>query len=100
MKKQRVLWSFLLGSMLAVAGCGDSGTQGSGGSSGGTARGSCETICESPCRIFERVDPASSTCLSDCTDVGYDSCAPETRALVACSERAQHIDQLLRGQRL
>lgn len=90
MKKQQILWSIILGSMLATAGCGDSSTPGGAGGTGGdTAKGSCETICDSPCRIFERVDPASPTCLSDCTDVGYDSCEPETRALVACAEQAQ-----------
>lgn len=92
MKKQQILWTVVLGFILAVAGCGDDGTSGAAGSGGGTEKGSCETICDSPCRIFERVDPASPTCLSDCTDVGYDGCIPETRALVACAERAQGGD--------
>ena len=89
MKKQQILWSIILGSMLAASGCGDDSTSGSGGTGGSTLKGSCETICDSPCRLFERVGPASPTCLTDCTDVGYDDCEPETRALVACAERAQ-----------
>lgn len=89
MKKQQILWAIVFGSMLLVVGCGDDGSSGSAGSGGGTAKGSCETICESPCRIFERVDPASPTCLADCEEVGYDSCVPETIALVTCVERVQ-----------
>ena len=92
MKKHHTLYSIMVGSMLAALGCGSSDTSGSGGTGGDTAKGSCETICDSPCRLFERVDPASSTCLSDCADVGYAGCVTETRALVGCAEQAQHGD--------
>jgi hypothetical protein len=37
----------------------------------------------------ETVATSAPTCLSDCTDVGYDSCVTETRALVAWAEQAQ-----------
>ncbi|MBW2550897.1 MAG: hypothetical protein JRE73_09020 [Deltaproteobacteria bacterium] len=83
MKKRQILWAIVFGSMLAITGCGDGGS---------TAKGSCETICDSPCQLFGLVDPASPTCLSDCTDVGYDSCVPETTALVACAEGVQGGD--------
>ena len=34
----------------------------------------------------------SPTCLADCEEVGYDDCVAETRALVACVDRAQGGD--------
>ncbi|MGB5703792.1 MAG: hypothetical protein WBM48_13310 [Polyangiales bacterium] len=88
MKKQQILWSIILGSMLAATGCGDDGTSGTDG----TEKGSCETICDSPCQLFERADSTSPTCLADCADAGYDGCESETRALVSCAERAQAGD--------
>ena len=91
-KKRQILWAMMFGSVLAVTGCGDSTSSGSGGTGGGTVKGSCETICESPCRLFGLVDPASPTCLTDCTDVGYDDCVSETAALVGCAERVQGGD--------
>ena len=91
-KKRQILWAIMFGSALAVTGCGDSTSSGSGGTGGGTVKGSCETICESPCRLFGLVDPASPTCLTDCTDVGYDDCVSETAALVGCVERVQGGD--------
>jgi hypothetical protein len=84
MKTRQILWAIMFGSMLMVTGCGDDTPS--------TTKGSCETICDYPCRIFERADSTSPTCLSDCEDVGYDGCVPETRALVACVERAQGGD--------
>ena len=92
MHQRQILWAIMFGSALAVTGCGDSTSSGSGGTGGGTAKGSCETICESPCRLFGLVDPASPTCLTDCTDVGYDDCVSETAALVGCVERVQGGD--------
>jgi hypothetical protein len=86
MKKRQILWAIMFGSMLMVTGCGDSS------SDGDTTKGSCETICDYPCRLFELVDSTSPTCLSDCEDVGYDDCVAETRALVACVDRAQGGD--------
>ena len=104
MKKRQILWAIVFGSMLAITGCGDSGSSspaGSGGTAGsrgsaganggGSSVSSCEAICSSTC-AFEGVDPGDldyDTCVSECkTGVPQfdDDCGPQLDALLDCLE--------------
>ena len=110
MKKRQILWAIVFGSMLAITGCGDSGSSspaGSGGTAGsrgsaganggGSSVSSCEAICSSTC-AFEGVDPGDldyETCVSQC-EIGVpqfdDNCGPELDAYLGCLE-ANDCDQ-------
>jgi hypothetical protein len=108
MKKRRVLWAIVFGTMLAVTGCGDdgggdsgggdggsSGTGGSTGTGGGNGSGpsssTCEAICSSTC-VFEGVDPGEGDfdqCASQCSAIlpqYNDDCGPQMDAFLECLE--------------
>jgi hypothetical protein len=99
MTRLHILCAVVFGSMLAIAGCGETnggsagsgGSGGSAGSGGGMATGSCQIICNADCELFGP-DPASATCASDCMAENLDGCVPETTALVACADQAQGGD--------
>ena len=103
MKKRQILWAIVFGSMLAIAGCGDDdssgsgdggssgagGSAGTGGSNGSTAS-SCEAFCGGTC-IFGGVTPGGDfdTCVDTCRTQEPDfddSCGDEATAYLNCLE--------------
>jgi hypothetical protein len=103
MKKRQILWAIVLGSMLAITGCGDdetgggngtgatggdgTGATGGGGTGatggGGSASSTCEAICGN-------CGAASADCESGCeeglTDDIFADCPSELNALSSCVE--------------
>jgi hypothetical protein len=74
----------VFGSMLAITGCGDEGSTGSGATGGGGSASICDTIClncgsnESQCRS------ACEDGLGDTGGIDLESCPTEQAALGSC----------------
>ena len=103
MKKRQILWAIVLGSMLAVTGCGDDETGGGGsgtgatggdgtgatggGGTGATGGGGSLSVCETICG---NCGAASADCESACdeglTDDIFADCPSELNALSSCVE--------------
>ena len=111
MKKKRILWAIVFGSMLAITGCGDdtndggsgatggdpgtggdSGTGGTAGTGGSTGGGDAAAACAALCGSC---GSSTAECQSQCEEgfdenegLDFDACRDELNALSSCVDGA------------
>ncbi len=86
MKKRQILWAIVFGSMLAITGCGDEGSDnGGGGNSAGSGGGDfCTTLCESCGGGQADCEQVCDTGFGSIPSEFLDTCPSELDTFIAC----------------